>query len=279
MSRTAKAPPLIEADPRILFPHTDAPLACRTNPDWFAHEHGQKSKDDLARIERAKTACSGCPIAAGCLKWALANRELTPTGIWAAFPERIPAGSDTIDRLRSGDREAFAVLYVRYRPLVYDYLVHRTRDRDLSADLTSETFARALARIESFTWTGRDIGAWLVTIARNLVTDHFRSARTRLERPVGEIFDGEWTAGDSAEEVVDHLSHAALAAAVRRVLGDLTPSQEQCLTLRFWQEMPYLEIARVMGRSEGAAKLLKERALKKLRTPAVRAALAAHIAA
>ncbi|MGW2613029.1 WhiB family transcriptional regulator, partial [Streptomyces mirabilis] len=84
MSRTAKAPALIEADPRILFPHTDAPLACRTNPDWFAHEHGQNSKDDLARIERATTACSGCPIAAGCLKWALANRELTSTGIWAA---------------------------------------------------------------------------------------------------------------------------------------------------------------------------------------------------
>ncbi|MGW4985333.1 sigma-70 family RNA polymerase sigma factor [Streptomyces mirabilis] len=139
--------------------------------------------------------------------------------------EQFRVGSDTIDRLRSGDREAFADLYVRYQPLVYDYLVHRTRDRDLSADLTSETFARALARIESFTWTGRDIGAWLVTIARNLVTDHFRSARTRLERPVGEIFDGEWTAGDSADEVVDHLSHAALAAAVRRILGDLTPSQ------------------------------------------------------
>ncbi|MCX5097699.1 hypothetical protein OOK36_55685 [Streptomyces sp. NBC_00365] len=49
--------------------------------------------------------------------------------------------------------------------------------------------------------------------------------------------------------------------------------------MRFWQEMPYFEIARVMGRSEGAAKLLKERALKKLRTPAVRAALTARLAA
>ncbi|MGW2975559.1 WhiB family transcriptional regulator, partial [Streptomyces mirabilis] len=92
MSRTAKVPALIEADPRILFPHTDAPLACRTNPDWFAHEHGQSSKDDLARIERAKTACSGCPIAAGCLKWALANRELTSTGIWAATTARQRTG-------------------------------------------------------------------------------------------------------------------------------------------------------------------------------------------
>ncbi|MFD7004120.1 WhiB family transcriptional regulator [Streptomyces mirabilis] len=102
MSRTAKAPALIEADPRILFPHTDAPLACRTNPDWFVHEHGQNSKDALARIERAKTACSGCPIAAGCLKWALANRELTPNGIWAATTARQRAGLRQRLQLRHG---------------------------------------------------------------------------------------------------------------------------------------------------------------------------------
>ncbi|MCX4411522.1 WhiB family transcriptional regulator [Streptomyces sp. NBC_01764] len=102
MSRTVKAPALIEADPRILFPHTDDPLACRTNPGWFAHEYGQNSKDDLARIERAKTACSGCPIAAGCLKWALANRELTPTGIWAATTARQRTGLRQRLQLRYG---------------------------------------------------------------------------------------------------------------------------------------------------------------------------------
>ncbi|MFF1604137.1 WhiB family transcriptional regulator [Streptomyces mirabilis] len=102
MSRTAKAPATIEADLRIPFPHTDAPLACRTNPDWFAHEHGQNSKDDLARTERAKTACSGCPIAAGCLKWALANRELTPTGIWAATTARQRTGLRQRLQLRHG---------------------------------------------------------------------------------------------------------------------------------------------------------------------------------
>ncbi|WP_314416176.1 WhiB family transcriptional regulator [Streptomyces kroppenstedtii] len=78
-----------EADPRIPFPHTDARLACRTDPSWFVQEHGQMSNaDDRARIERARTACRGCPIAADCLKWALANPELTPTGVWAATISR-----------------------------------------------------------------------------------------------------------------------------------------------------------------------------------------------
>ncbi|MCW8102690.1 WhiB family transcriptional regulator [Streptomyces tauricus] len=78
-----------EADPRIPFPHTDARLACRKNPGWFVHEYGQSSsKADRERIEQARQACRRCPIAADCLKWALANPELTPTGIWAATVSR-----------------------------------------------------------------------------------------------------------------------------------------------------------------------------------------------
>ncbi|MET9077905.1 WhiB family transcriptional regulator [Streptomyces sp. NPDC004232] len=87
MSRTIYRPAVM-ADPRIPFPDVEAPLACRTNPRLFIHDHGQSDPDALARIERAKTACGTCPIAAGCLKWALANPELTPSGIWAATTAR-----------------------------------------------------------------------------------------------------------------------------------------------------------------------------------------------
>lgn len=74
--------------PGFPSPHTSVPLACRTNPTRFVHEHGPSSKDDIARIERAKAACHGWPIAADCLKWALANRELAPSGFWAATTAR-----------------------------------------------------------------------------------------------------------------------------------------------------------------------------------------------
>jgi hypothetical protein len=99
--RTANAP-APEADPRIPFPHTNSTLACRTDPALFVHEHGQNSKDDRDRIERARTACRGCPIAAGCLKWALANPKLTPTGIWAATTSWDRAGLRRRLRLRHG---------------------------------------------------------------------------------------------------------------------------------------------------------------------------------
>ncbi|MGW0632984.1 WhiB family transcriptional regulator [Streptomyces sp. NPDC002758] len=114
MSRTTY-PPAFLADPRIPFPCTETPLACRTNPAWFIHEHGQSGPDDADRIERAKTACGGCPIAAGCLKWALANPKLTSSGIWAATTARqrttlrrrlqVRLGLDWLDVVAQADRD------------------------------------------------------------------------------------------------------------------------------------------------------------------------------
>ncbi|MCZ7430106.1 WhiB family transcriptional regulator [Streptomyces sp. WMMC1477] len=79
-----------QPDPRIPFPTPAAPTACRTHPGWFSHERttGDAAKD----IERAKTACSGCPIAHACLKWALANPAHTQVGVWAGTTPRQRAG-------------------------------------------------------------------------------------------------------------------------------------------------------------------------------------------
>jgi transcription factor WhiB/Lsr2 protein len=86
-SRTPTDPGLLEADPRFPFPFTDTPTACRTHPEWFSHERTstRAAEKDIAK---AKLACSGCPIVADCLKWALANPALTPVGVWAATTPR-----------------------------------------------------------------------------------------------------------------------------------------------------------------------------------------------
>ena len=77
------------------------------------------------------------------------------------------------------------------------YIYFRVGSHPLAEDLTSETFLRALRRITDFTWQGRDFGAWLVTIARNLVADHFKSGRYRLEITTGEVIDARSTARTS----------------------------------------------------------------------------------
>src|ERR1700712_3434226 len=88
---------------------------------------------------------------------------------------------------QAGDLDAFATLYDRYLPVVYRFICYRVKDRSLAEDFTSETFLRALRRFSELNYQGRDIGAWFITIARNIVLDHVKSARFRLELSTGDI--------------------------------------------------------------------------------------------
>jgi RNA polymerase sigma-70 factor (ECF subfamily) len=130
----------------------------------------------------------------------------------------------------------------------------------LAEDLTSETFMRALRRIDSFHWQGKDIGAWFVTIARNLVTDHFKSSRFRLEVSIGDMLDADRADEGIEGAVLDQLRNAELLGAVKQ----LKPEQQECIVLRFLQGLSVAETADVMQRTDGAIKQLQLRAVRAL---------------
>ncbi len=167
-----------------------------------------------------------------------------------------------VRRAQDGDPDAFGELYDRYIDLVYRYVYFRVAGHALAEDLTSETFLRALRRIGSFQWQGRDFGAWLVTIARNLIADHYKSGRYRLEVATGDILE---TGGDRATdgpegEVLDGLTNAELLEAVRQ----LGSEQQECIVLRFLHGLSVAETAAAMGKNEGAIKALQYRAVRSL---------------
>jgi RNA polymerase sigma-70 factor, ECF subfamily len=165
-----------------------------------------------------------------------------------------------VNRAKTGDTEAFAHLYDRYVDTIHRYVYYRVGSRQLAEDLTSETFLRALRRIETFTWQGRDFGAWLVTIARNLVADHFKSSRFRLEVTTAEMVDTDSVEESPEGEVMASFTNTALLEAVQR----LNPQQQECLVLRFLQGLSVAETARIMGKNEGAIKTLQYRAIRAL---------------
>lgn len=167
---------------------------------------------------------------------------------------------DLVERAQAGEAEAFGRLYDQYSDTVYRYIYYRVGGKATAEDLTSETFLRALRRIGTFTWQGRDFGAWLVTIARNLVADHFKSSRFRLEVTTGEMLDANEVERSPEDSVLESLSNAALLEAVRR----LNPQQQECVTLRFLQGLSVAETARAMGKNEGAIKTLQYRAVRTL---------------
>ena len=171
---------------------------------------------------------------------------------------------DLVRRAQSGDVEAFGQIYDRYFDTVFRYIYFRVSRRDLAEDLTSETFLRALKRINSFTWQGRDFGAWLVTIARNLMADHFKSGRYRLEIATADVLDADkedqGPEGNPETAVVDKLTNQTLLEAVK----ELNEDQQECIVLRFLQGFSVAETARAMGKNEGAIKALQYRAVRTL---------------
>jgi RNA polymerase sigma-70 factor (ECF subfamily) len=172
--------------------------------------------------------------------------------------ERISA---LVELAQRGDPEAFGMLYERYVDTVYRYVYVRVGTRQTAEDLTSETFVRALRRIDSFSWQGRDIAAWFVTIARNLVIDNAKSARFRLEVATADMLDADEHVDAPETEVLQRMRDARLVEAVRT----LKPEQAECLVLRFLQGLSLTECAKVLGKSEGAVKQLQLRAVRSLR--------------
>jgi RNA polymerase sigma-70 factor (ECF subfamily) len=165
-----------------------------------------------------------------------------------------------VELARGGDAEAFGALYDHYQPSVYRFLYYRVGSAVLAEDLTSETFVRALRSISSFRWQGKDFGAWLTTIARNLATDHVKSGRARLE-----VATEDMTLHDAPTEGPENAVLAAVThEAVLEALHALPEEQQECLVLRFLQSRSIAETAAVMGRSEGAVKQLQLRAVRNL---------------
>ncbi|MFI7617736.1 sigma-70 family RNA polymerase sigma factor [Nonomuraea terrae] len=162
---------------------------------------------------------------------------------------------------KNGCTDSFGTLYDRYVDLVYRYIYFRVGSHPLAEDLTSETFLRALRKIGDFSWQGRDFGAWLVTIARNLVADHFKSGRYRLEVTTGEVIDVPLDGSHIPENAV---VTAIINDRVLRAVRDLNPEQQECVVLRFLHGLSLAETALIMGKKSGAIKALQFRAIRAL---------------
>lgn len=167
---------------------------------------------------------------------------------------------ELVTRTQAGDTTAFGILYSQYVNVVYRYLLSRTTDRDLAEDFTSETFCKALAQIGSVTYQNRDIGAWLITIARNILLDHIKSSRYRVEMTTADIHDSALTDPTPEETVI----RSETAATVRRWLTALNPRYRKVLQLRFFDGLTVPETAAVIGKSVGATKQDQLRALRTL---------------
>ncbi|MGQ0839293.1 sigma-70 family RNA polymerase sigma factor [Actinokineospora sp.] len=211
----------------------------------------QTRTNAAASVPQARPATDGVPARA-------AEPVMQP-----AVPDADSAHRESwelVHAAQAGDKVAFGKLYDHYVDVVFRYVLFRVGDRELAEDVTSETFLRALRRIGSVSYQGRDVGAWFVTIARNLVLDHVKSSRYRLEVTTPEIRDSERVEAGPEQQVMSKVTREALLACVDQ-LGD---DQRECIVLRFLQGLSVAETAAIMSRNEGAVKALQHRAVRRL---------------
>jgi RNA polymerase sigma-70 factor (ECF subfamily) len=162
------------------------------------------------------------------------------------------------------DPEAFGFFYDRFEGDVLAFFVRATGRPDIAADLTAETFARALESMRGYDGHLGAPRAWLFGIARHLLSDAWQrgriedGARRRLQlEPLGLT--------DDALERIAELGDAEPAMAMRLLAG-LPEEQRSAVTAHVLEERPYAELARELECSESVVRQRVSRGLRRIRS-------------
>jgi len=159
---------------------------------------------------------------------------------------------------RRFDQDALSQIHDQYYAPIFRYALYRTGDRETAEDIASEVFARLLQGLRSGAGPKTTLVGWLFGVAARVVSDHFRQT---FRTPTVELDDVLTDYDDTPST----LTLAALEREeLRQALLSLTEEQQHVIALRFGQEMPIQEVARMMGKTEGAIKQLQSRAIAAL---------------
>jgi RNA polymerase sigma-70 factor (ECF subfamily) len=164
-----------------------------------------------------------------------------------------------VHRAQQGDKEAFAQLYENHFDKIYRYVALRIGNKTEAEDVTQQAFLNALRSISSFKWKGTPFSAWLFRIAHNLVVDYLRKGKKQTTTPLDEsLVDSD---SNPQREAEYRLDIEQLVSATKQ----LTAAQREVISLRFAGELSVAEVAKVMGKSQGAVKALQHSAIVALR--------------
>ena len=164
-----------------------------------------------------------------------------------------------VDRAISGDADAFGRLYDMHVDRVYRHVYYRVGNTADAEDLTQQAFIKAWEAIGRYKKMASPFLAWLMRISHNLVTDFYRSTKTKTYLD----FDMVDSNADSNPEYAAETS--LNKQQIRRAVLQLPDDQQQVILMRFIEGFSYQEIAASIGKSEGAVRVIQHRALARLR--------------
>ena len=157
------------------------------------------------------------------------------------------------------DKDSFEAVYTANFSYIYNYIYMRVLHKEITEDLTSQTFLNAFKNIASYDSSLSSERTWLCRIAEHLVLDHMRSFAVKKTDLYGEDFP-EVPVYDNCDIFKDDVNNE-----VAKLLSGLESDERELLSLRFALDMPLSEIAEKLGISVNAAGKRIQRILKKCR--------------
>ncbi len=171
----------------------------------------------------------------------------------------LPQEELTVQRAVRGDQQAFGQLYDAYMDSIYRFVFLRVEDQQTAEDISATVFLKAWEKLEGYQPRGIPFRAWLFRIARNAVIDHYRTRKevAPLEAVVN-VFD------KSAVSVSENVGNRIEAQKIMALMNHLTEDQRNVLTLKLVHGLNTQEVAKALGRRQGAIRALQMRGLQAL---------------
>ena len=158
-------------------------------------------------------------------------------------------------------REVFAELYDEFMPKVFRYISYKMNDQQITEDLTSTVFEKALVSFDKYSSDKGAFSTWIFSITRNTLIDYYRANKMRRQVSLGEAIEiPSWE--PSPEEEAEK---KAQQECLRGCLSKLSEDDQEIIRLKFAGEFNNRQIAKLLGLSESNVGVRIFRALKKLR--------------
>ena len=169
-----------------------------------------------------------------------------------------PNEPELVAKAQNGDEEAVTLLYAAHIETIFDYISYRVDSVETAEDLTSEVFLRMVRGLASYKDQGVPFRAWLYRIAANLIIDYYRQRGKNQMASVPEHFKSDDI------DPLDRVANDEEAFHLRLAIRALPEEYQDLLILRFVEDLPHTEIAKIMKKSAAALRAMQYRALKAL---------------
>jgi len=164
-------------------------------------------------------------------------------------------------KIKSEEAERFSDIFDQYFDKVYKFFYFRLRNEHDAEDLAAETFEKILKNLSSYEDRGYKIGAWIFTIARNVLNDFFRKNKVRVES-VDELLPSKEPSKEFDMQGVDR---KMLQEQLWEVVKSLPERQQMIWSLKLTEDLPHKDIADILGTTEANVNVMVHRSVKILK--------------